>query len=187
MGMADILFYKTDNTSDEKADKSINLFVSDSDKLDRYVSPYKSVTQQEKELFIRGLLQSIQESDFLDMESSLADKWTQEHFLKYGPVVIDCINDTLLRNLNKSSVVVGILRIISQLSQEQLGSFGRTMVAMVIMYNNTHLKSEEVAEAVIRCMELWQDKELSKILNDLQVEVNYLQAYKNSILSELVS
>ena len=184
--MADLFYFKTGNTSEDKADKSSNLFVSDSGNLDRYVSPYKSVTQPEKDLFVRGLLQSILESDFSDMESSLADKWTQEHFLKYGPVVIDCINDTLLRNLNKSGIVTGILRIISQLTPEQLGSFGRTMAAMVIMYNNTYLKSDEVAEAVIRCMELWQDRELSKILSDLQVEVNYLQAYKNSVLSELV-
>ena len=138
----------------------------------------------EKNKFTLDLLNSIRNDEPDDFYQSFAYNTFMEYYNKYGIAVGEWMNDILTCNLSNVAIVCGILKILSFTEYNKLQSFARSMLMLCIFqYDKT--PDIEVTEQIIKCIENWNDKAFISILNDLKINIAFLDFYRDQVLADL--
>lgn len=138
----------------------------------------KRLAQQED--FAEQLIQCIKEQHFEYGITSVADKLVSEQMKINALATKHTINKLFTDNYDKPDILIGLLQIISRMPVEQISSEGHTMATAAIAHQNI-----EVKETAIRCFENWEDTKSLEILQNISVDVAWLQDYVNSIINDI--
>lgn len=90
------------------------------------------------------------------------------------------INTIFVENSADIAILIGLLRIIARLDYREILPEGQTIAVAALLHQDT-----EVIECGVRAFESWGTIESLKILEDLKVEIQWLQEYIDDVVSDL--
>jgi hypothetical protein len=179
------------NPSDSNSDISIEQDIVDENFYNVPSKTFSSLYTDEvfladKALFTKNFLDAIRNYELEDFYYSFADKTFDLYYQKYNIAAVEWLNNIFLNNLNNSSIICGVLKVLSNIEYSKLQTFGYTIV-LLAMHNNNENEDLEVTDLIIGCIENWDNKTFVQILNNLKTKANFLDLYRSKILKAIAA
>jgi len=90
------------------------------------------------------------------------------------------LNELFISNFNNDGILIGLLRIIGRFDQEIIFPQGQTMALAALSHRN-----DEIKELGIRAFENWASENSIEVLKNTNIELDWLNKYKNEVISDL--
>lgn len=139
----------------------------------------KRALQLEKE-FTNKLLHFIKEDDFEYGYENRVDLLIKEQIKINALATKEWINKIFVSYFNNPEILIGILRLIARLNQEDIAPEGKTMAIAALVHKNV-----EVQECGIRVFEAWGTLDSLNILESVKVQPSWLQEYLDKVIENI--
>jgi len=139
----------------------------------------KRALQLEKE-FTNKLLHFIKEDDFEYGYENRVDLLIKEQIQINSLATKEWINKIFVSYFNNPEILVGILRLVARLNQEDIAPEGKTMAIAALVHKNI-----EVQECGIRVFEAWGTLDSLDILENVKVQPSWLQEYLDKVIDNI--
>ncbi len=130
--------------------------------------------------FSSELLRLIREQDFEYGIDSPADALVRECIQKNSSITKEWLNELFTENYNDTTIITGIMRVISHFSYDLMAPQGITMALAALPHSN-----QGVREVGIRALENWGTFECLNILESLKFEEEWLSEYVAQVIIDL--
>lgn len=90
------------------------------------------------------------------------------------------LNELFISNFKNDGILIGLLRIIGRFDQEIIFPQGQTMALAALSHRNNEIK-----ELGIRAFENWASENSIQVLRNTNIELDWLNEYKNEVISDL--
>ena len=175
--------YRTDTKTDalvrrySESDFEGKLIVSSS--LDKDYKDQEQLIKEER-VFANELISFILNEEFEYGIDTEADALVRRYMAPNPLLTKKWINTIFEENPADVSILIGLLRVIARLDYREIYPQGQTIAVAAFSHENT-----EVKECGVRAFESWGTIESLKILEDLKVEIQWLQEYIDDVVSDL--
>jgi hypothetical protein len=130
--------------------------------------------------FTDKFISYILEDDFEYGVEYKAHLLTKEQMKINAAVTKDWLNRIYVDNFYKSDILVGILRVISRFTREEIFPIGETIALASLSH-----KEEIVQENAIRAFESWGGQGSVKILENVVVTTQWIKEYLDGVIEDL--
>ena len=136
----------------------------------------KRSLQLEKD-FTQKLLHYLREDDFEYGFENRADVLVKAQMSINSLATKEWLNKIFVTNFKNPEILVGILRLIARFHSESISPEGKTMAIAALAHKNS-----EVQECGIRVFESWCTIDSLEILENIKVQLDWLQDYLNQVI-----
>jgi hypothetical protein len=130
--------------------------------------------------FTDKFISYILEDDFEYGVEYKAHLLTKEQMKVNATVTKDWLNKIYVNNFYKSDILLGILRVISRFTREEIFPIGETIALASLSH-----KEEIVQENAIRAFESWGGQGSVKILENVVVTTPWIKEYLDGVIEDL--
>lgn len=177
---------------DENANTVIIDQRSNNESIESVVTPfdfkslYKSPEfQDKKRKFEVELMDLIRLTDAEEVVDSPADLAFSDFYEEYGVAATETLNSLIVKNIHKPTVLVELLKVLSNVEYEKIYSFGQSLIIGIIgLYKQK--EHTEITDLVIRCIENWRNDDFISVLENIESKTGFLRLYKQKVLAQLV-
>ena len=141
-------------------------------------SPYKSSLRDEN--LINQIKNLIEASEFEYGNDSILDSFLGKQLRVNNLRTKENVNNLFLDNMNNPKILTGILRTISHFDESLINPNGMTMAVAALSHQNL-----EVKECAVRAFENWGGEASLRLLENLEVEVKWLQDYIDNVIIDI--
>ena len=179
------------NTTNHFQKEDVNLGIDDSDisisdtilSEDYYHYSFENEINKfrlnhQKDDFAVQLLNCIKDQHFEYGINSQADLLVQKQLNINMLATENTLNELFVNNFDIPHVIIGILQIISRLSEPSIISKGQVMAIAALSHKNL-----EVRDCGIRCFECWANESSLRILKCIKTEPKWLQEYIENVIT----
>lgn len=135
-----------------------------------------------KKKYTNELIQLIKTEDFEYGFISESQELILKLMRKNKFALMEFLSDILTQNFNSPQIVLGIIRCLGALDNEEITKTAYTIVATCINYRNI-----EVQDASVRALESWGTFEALELLRLIKVEPDWLKEYVHSVINGLTN
>lgn len=176
-------FYAVNTTQNEY---SVNVNVNESDKIfiDSNDSTQNHINQ-EKILDLKKNLSSkfiaiLREENFEYGIKSQSEELVKEQMKQNALATKSWLNELFITSYGESDILLGILRVISRINEEEINPQGQTMALACMTHN-----SVEIREVAIRVFENWGSANSLNILKNISISPAWLKEYLDHVVQDL--
>jgi hypothetical protein len=147
--------------------------------VDENILNKKRSLQLEKE-FTHKLLYYLREDEFEYGFENRADILVNNQMKINLLATKEWLNKIYVNNFNNPEILIGILRLVSRISLEEISPEGKTMAIAALAHKNM-----EVQECGIRAFESWGSLDSLDILANVRVQSGWLQDYLLQVIENI--
>ncbi|MCG8776513.1 hypothetical protein G1K67_13510 [Tenacibaculum finnmarkense] len=111
---------------------------------------------------------------------SEGEKIICEQIEQNSVVALNWINELYIQNFSNEKILVGLLRILGNLDEDDISSIGHVIALASLSHSNTEIK-----ELGVRAFENWSSSKSYSILSNVKVGEKWLQEYINQVIKDL--
>jgi hypothetical protein len=111
---------------------------------------------------------------------SEGEKIIREQIEQNSVVALNWINDLYIKNFSNEKILIGLLRILGNLDEDDISSIGYVIALASLSHSNTEIK-----ELGVRAFENWSSSKSYSILSNVNVGEEWLQEYINQVVKDL--
>lgn len=126
------------------------------------------------------LINLINEEDFEFGFVSRSEELINKQLEKNDLATRNWLNELFISNFKNDGILIGLLRIIGRFDQEIIFPQGQTMALAALSHRNNEIK-----ELGIRAFENWASKNSIQVLRNTNLELGWLNEYKNEVIADL--
>ncbi|MHA1894132.1 MAG: hypothetical protein ACTSX4_06505 [Candidatus Helarchaeota archaeon] len=155
-----------------------------------YSVTHKDISEEnriniERESFLREhltkqFIETILEESFEFGIKSRSEKIIEEQLNINALATRNWLNEIFIDYFNDEKIIIGILRIIGRFDESVIFPQGQTMALAALNH-----KSAEIQELGIRAFENWGSYNSLKILENIKINVGWLNEYKDQVIEDL--
>lgn len=144
------------------------------------VSDGKSDQRKDVALFVSELMHFLDSDDFEAGVKSGAEKYIESKLAENAIVAQLGVGTVFLSCTDKPRRLVGILAAVSHLDQKAFSPMNELVALSALSHS-----SIEVKESAVRAYEYWEDPVLVGRLKDFQLTPNWLDEYRQEVISDI--
>jgi len=139
----------------------------------------------ERESFLRKyitkqFIETILEESFEFGIKSKSEKIIEEQLKINALATRNWLNEIFIDYFNDEKIIIGILRIIGRFDESLIFPQGQTMALAALNHKNAEIK-----ELGIRAFENWGSYNSLRILENISINIDWLNEYKNQVVEDL--
>jgi hypothetical protein len=149
------------------------------------VNPLYENSMEQENLFsfqqkTRQFINCLYEENFEYGKESQSHLFVRKQMMINPEATKEWLSELYIDNFQKTDILIGILRVISRFTREEINPIGDTIALAALLH-----KDEEVQETAIRAFESWGGEKSLKILQEASVTSKWVQEYLSEVISDL--
>jgi len=166
-------------------DNLLNIIIDFSNSVTHKFLSKENQINIERESFLRKyvtkqFIETILEESFEFGIKSKSEKIIEEQLKINALATRNWLNEIFIDYFNDEKIIIGIIRIIGRFDESLIFPQGQTMALAALNHKNSEIK-----ELGIRAFENWGSYNSLRILENISINIDWLNEYKNQVVEDL--